>query len=239
MTAQRLHRWVEGLLHHRTDERAFAELLQFVRRCPFRGELDDDEAYDVVGHLLQQAHGHGLCDPDDLLRQARTLAHRRLDQRQRHERRTVAFDHGVDSALPDADLLDAEDRAERHEAVAPYLDALHALAADAIASYRADRREIAQHTWELWCWQRRSGSDFRSQHELVARAFHGTLHDTDPARWRRRRDRLMRRRSRLRQRMRDLLDERLRAGQGDAGTLRHQRDHVLPWLSNHSSERAP
>jgi len=243
MTEQTLHQALTDLRDGRSTAAAHALPQWLLQVVP--GGIDDPEEVAAQVHTaLWLALVDGAIHPDD---EDRTSVKRRVEacarverRRQRHGRRRVdpagIADPSGDPAQGPAAA--AEDDAARLGEVRQRLEVFEAMAARCAETYRVDRRRLARKTWRLWRWQRRSDpARYRPVHELVAKEFPKLPKTTSsrhhPPTWRRHRDRLMRRRTRLRHRLESHIDDEHQQGRlvrEDRATFLHA---VLPWYGNH------
>lgn len=239
MTATSFHHQVRQLLDGDAD--ALPAVERFVRRCDRR--LDDDGVAQVIVHVLELARGPGLPDPDPLLLYVRK-ASQRLGARQRRRReREVPHvtEPTVRACWPSAEaLIEAAQDTRVWGMEAHWIELLRPLVEVVIATYRVDHRATARRTWALWWWQRQGDPSldvaYRSMDEVVARDGNGLTRRRRPTQWRRHRDKLLRRRSRFRERLRRAIEAQARSGALAEDDARYLLDRVLPWLSDHSTE---
>lgn len=243
MTATSFRHHLLQLLDGHGDDHVFDAVRAYVAGCD--RHLDDDDVADVLCHLFERAQGPGLPDaPEVLQRQVRAMC-QRLGSARRRQR---ARHHGTadTASLPSAAWLDPEQLAIVNDDALlwgvprGWMARLDALAEAVVRTYRVDHRVTAARTWRLWCWQREGdpdrGIEFLAMEDVVARDGHGLTRHRHPERWRRYRDRLLRRRSRFRERLRDHIETERRRGVLCDDDARYLLDHVLPWLSHHEPE---
>jgi hypothetical protein len=211
--------------------------LRALARSTFvRHQASDDDLTEVVAEWCLHALIEREAPADELLRELR-----RLCQRQKREA-VRGPPTGAPPPPPTVDpheQLCARRRRQAHLAErAAQLRILEPIVLRAIEGYRVDRRALAHTTWELWLWQRNLGGPYRDVCAVVARAFHG-MRDRDRRRWVRHRDRLMRRRSRLRQALRDTIAAAAADGTLSPATAHGLLHDVLPWLSGAPARNDP